>query len=263
MSRIDPPSRPPLGRLFFVLLAALVAAAAMALVACGGSAAEPAVPEPAVVAGIALVTVTPEPMSVLPSPVIETGATAPSFDSPSQDAAPVSSDAPASPTPAPTVFVEKPPTPPVTPLAAATASIVEAATLPPLTAEPLPTPAGVYSWTLKVPILMYHYVSSPPEGSDVYRVDLSVTPEQFREQMAYLRDNGYTTVDFYDLSLAITNQRPLPEKPVMLSFDDGYRDNYEAAFPILKEYGHKGVFFVVSEFIDKGRAEYVTWDMVM
>jgi len=148
-----------------------------------------------------------------------------------------------------------PPTPPIA--APATTPVA-----PPLYNEPMPTPAGVYSWTLKVPILMYHYVSEPPAGSDVYRVDLSVTPDQFRQQMTYLRDNGYTAIDLYELSTAIVSQTELPEKPVLLTFDDGYLDNYENAYPILEEFGFKGTFFVVSEFIDKEREGYMTWPMI-
>lgn len=133
---------------------------------------------------------------------------------------------------------------------------------PTFTPPPLPTPQDAYSWTLKVPILMYHYISTPPEDADVYRVDLSVEPDAFRAQMAYLAENGYSTIDFYDLSRAITNRQELPPKPVILTFDDGYVDNYENAFPILQEYGLTGVFFIVTEFIDNGRSGYLTWEMV-
>jgi peptidoglycan/xylan/chitin deacetylase (PgdA/CDA1 family) len=176
---------------------------------------------------------------------------------------------PASPTPAPTMTLDPaaatnaaliatqtaaahPPTPPIM-VSATSESIVN---------EPMPTPSGVYSWTLKVPILMYHYISEPPPGSDIYRVDLSVSPASFRQQMAYLKDNGYTTIDFYELSAAIVAHTELPEKPILLTFDDGYLDNYEAAFPILQEYGFKGTFFVVTEFIDTGREGYMTWEMI-
>ena len=185
------------------------------------------------------------------------------------------------PTAAPTL----PPPPTVTPLptvmppptgdpavAATTGSILAtqtAAAAPPTPnvittplAEPLPTPFGVYSWTLKVPILMYHYISVPPPDADIYRVDLSVTPDMFRQQMTWLRDNGYTTIDLYDLTLAIVSQQELPAKPVLLTFDDGYIDNYQNAFPILQEFGFKGTFFIVTEFIDKGREGYMTWPMI-
>jgi peptidoglycan/xylan/chitin deacetylase (PgdA/CDA1 family) len=127
---------------------------------------------------------------------------------------------------------------------------------------PLPTPVGVYSWTLKVPILMYHYISDPPQNADKYRLDLSVSPADFRQQMAYLADNGFQTVDFYDLSLAITGKRELPPKPVIISMDDGYRDNYENAFPILQEYGLEATFFVVTQPIDDGNENYMSWEMI-
>lgn len=128
--------------------------------------------------------------------------------------------------------------------------------------EPLPTPAGAYSWTLQVPILMYHYISTPPVDADIYRTDLSTEPDMFRQQLAYLAENGYTTIDFYDLSLAIVNKFTLPDKPIILTFDDGYLDNYENAFPILQEFGFTGTFFIITDFVDQQLPGYVTWDMV-
>lgn len=182
---------------------------------------------------------------------------------------------PASPTPAPTTdpalltdnaavqatqtAAVSPPTPPISPTLSGDATSSGDAAPP---AAPLPTPYGVYSWTLKVPILMYHYISQPPADADVYRVDLSVTPDNFRQQLAWLRDNGYTAIDYYDLSLAIVGHIELPEKPVLLTFDDGYLDNYTAAFPLLQEYGYKGTFFIVTDFVDLGREGYMTWPMI-
>ena len=135
---------------------------------------------------------------------------------------------------------------------------------PPLTATPdaLPTPHEIYSWTLRVPILMYHYISVPPADADIYRTDLSVTPNNFRAQMAYLSENRYTTIDLYTLSLAIADKIDLPDKPVIITLDDGYRDNYENAFPILREYNLQATFFVVTEFVDRGYEQYMTWPMI-
>jgi len=157
-----------------------------------------------------------------------------------------------------------PPTPEITIVAdtsVAAAPIDVAAPAGPLT-QALPTPSGTYSWTLMVPILMYHYISAPPADADVYRIDLSVTPDNFRDQLAWLRDNGYTSIDYYDLTMAIVGYSELPEKPVLLTFDDGYLDNYTNAFPLLQEYGFKGTFFVITEFIDSGREGYMTWPMI-
>lgn len=259
------------GRAAIVLaMATLPLALALLLSACGG--AEEA---PATVAPVAAVPAEAEPAAaVAPVQVVDNAldeapvepVVAPENGTLPDTVAAVASPtlaAPASPTPAPTattdlsVIVDPPPTPEITPKVEATVTAE-----PALTAAPLPTPPGVYSWTLKVPILMYHYISTPPEGADIYRVDLSVTEAAFAEQMAYLRDNGYTTVDFYDLSLAITNQAELPDKPIILTFDDGYADNYQNAFPVLAANGQKGVFFVVTEFIDKSREGYLSWDMV-
>ncbi len=175
------------------------------------------------------------------------------------------------PTTSPTLTAEATATatsqPTLTPTAAPTETAVILPTVPgepptPTKLPPLPTPSGVYSWTLKVPVLMYHYISEPPEDADKYRRDLSVTPADFEQQMAYLAKNGYESVDLYDLSLAITAKRDLPEKPVVITLDDGYVDNYENAFEILQDHGMKATFFVVTEFIDEGRAGYLNWDMV-
>ena len=160
--------------------------------------------------------------------------------------------------PSPTATATKVPTlPPPLPTVTTVAGDVPVPAPP-----PLPTPQDNISRTLKVPILMYHYVSTPPEDADVYRVDLSVEPAVFREQMTYLAANGYSTIDFYDLSLAITGKLELPPKPVIITLDDGYVDNYHQAFPILREFGFKATFFIVTEFIDNGYAGYMNWAMI-
>lgn len=129
-------------------------------------------------------------------------------------------------------------------------------------AFPLPTPSGANIWTLRVPILMYHYLSVPPADADIYRTDLSVTPENFRQQMAYLAENGYTPIDFYQLSAAITAHTDLPDKPVLLTFDDGYLDNYENAFPILQEFGFTATFFIITDLADQGAPGYANWEQL-
>lgn len=140
--------------------------------------------------------------------------------------------------------------------------------LPPPSNTPLPTShvtpmsSGIYSRTVQVPILMYHYVSIPPYGADDFRIDLSVTPDTFREQMAYLVSNGFTTINLYDLSLAIANEHELPPRPVIITIDDGYRDAYENAFLILREYGLEATLFVATEFVDQEHPAYLTWPMV-
>ncbi|MDI7276207.1 MAG: polysaccharide deacetylase family protein [Anaerolineae bacterium] len=129
-------------------------------------------------------------------------------------------------------------------------------TPPPL---PLPTPDG-QARTARVPILMYHYVGELPADADPVRLDLTVPPDRFEAQLAYLQASGYTSVTLEDLVLYLTVGRPLPEKPIILTFDDGYVDNFIYAFPLLRRYGFTGTFFVVVQFMDEGRAGYITWE---
>ncbi len=110
-----------------------------------------------------------------------------------------------------------------------------------------------------VPVLMYHYISNPPSDADAIRLDLSVTPENFRKQMQWLKQKGYQTITPGQLAAALLRGAKLPARPILLTFDDGYADAYTNAFPILKEFGFAGTFFVVSGFIDDGRGEYISW----
>ena len=122
----------------------------------------------------------------------------------------------------------------------------------------LPTPDG-QARVARVPILMYHYVGENPPDADAIRLDLTVPPDRFEAQLAYLRQAGYSSITLEDLVLYLTTGRPLPEKPVIFTFDDGYLDNFLYAFPLLRQYGFGGTFFVVTQFLDEGRAGYMSW----
>lgn len=124
-----------------------------------------------------------------------------------------------------------------------------------------PTPDGVER-TVQAPILMYHYLSTPPANADLYRRDLSVPPALFDQHLARIHEEGYTSVSLYDLVAYLNQGTPLPAKPVVITFDDGYRDNYENALPLLLKHGMIATFFIVTDFIDEQRPEYLTWEMV-
>lgn len=128
--------------------------------------------------------------------------------------------------------------------------------------EPLlPPPDGVVR-EAQVPILMYHYISEPPPDADRIRRGLSLSPAKFEAHLQYLKEHGYHTISLHQLLLHLTRGEPLPQNPVVLTFDDGYRDNYENAFPLLQKYGFTATFFLVTNFIDEGRPEYLTWEQV-
>ncbi len=113
---------------------------------------------------------------------------------------------------------------------------------------------------------MYHYISIPPADADAYRRELSLFPDMFQQQLDFLQEQGYTTIHLQDLiSYLQRGAPPLPEKPIILTFDDGYLDNYENAFPALQERGMTGTFFIITDFADMAAtdpdyARYATWD---
>lgn len=98
-----------------------------------------------------------------------------------------------------------------------------------------------------VPVLMYHAVGDDPWGID----ELFVTTENMRQQISYLQENGYDLIFFSDLDHLSDY-----DKPILLTFDDGYDDNYTQLLPILKEYQVKVTVFVITGFL--GTEHYLT-----
>lgn len=90
----------------------------------------------------------------------------------------------------------------------------------------------------QVPILLYHHISEETNGS-------AITPGQFEEEIRLLWEQGYEAVTFDQMIAYVKEGKALPEKPVCITFDDGYRSNYEYAYPILKKYGMKATIFVI------------------
>jgi peptidoglycan/xylan/chitin deacetylase (PgdA/CDA1 family) len=103
---------------------------------------------------------------------------------------------------------------------------------------------------VRVPILMYHYIRVNPDPRDRVGFGLSVTPADFARQMDWLAAAGYHTVDFDDLRGYLLGHGTLPGRPVVLTFDDGYRDLYTAAFPVLRAHRYKAVAYVPSGFVN-------------
>jgi peptidoglycan/xylan/chitin deacetylase (PgdA/CDA1 family) len=127
---------------------------------------------------------------------------------------------------------------------------------PPLVEVPRTYPPATLadgSRIIRVSSLMYHYVSWLPamDANMDLRKDLTVSPTDFEAMLKYLRDNGYHSITAKDLWWSLDQTAPLPAKPVMLTFDDGYADAYGVVLPLLKAYGMTGVFFVTVNLVDK------------
>ena len=105
------------------------------------------------------------------------------------------------------------------------------------------------------PILEYHMVTENPHPDAKPYV---VPPEDFAEQLDYLAEEGYTTITPQDYARARKGKQQLPEKPIILTFDDGYEDNWRVVLPMLEERGMKAVFYMVTNSI--GKPGYLTWD---
>jgi peptidoglycan/xylan/chitin deacetylase (PgdA/CDA1 family) len=113
---------------------------------------------------------------------------------------------------------------------------------------------------VRVPILEYHYVRVNPDPRDRLGFNLSVTPPDFQAQMDWLKASGYHAIDLNDLRAYFQKQAPLPSRPVVLTFDDGYIDFFTTAFPVLMDHGFKAVSYVVPGFLNGPR--YMTTDEV-
>lgn len=140
-----------------------------------------------------------------------------------------------------------------------------AASLPALPLRAHTTISPVTDGTLRrirVPILMYHYVSPLPEDADDIRIDLTVEPDLFRAHLQYLSDAGYSTISLYELHDALLTGSRLPEKPVILTFDDGYLDHYTEVFPLLQAHGFTATFFIITGLADANHPEHLSWTQI-
>lgn len=122
---------------------------------------------------------------------------------------------------------------------------------------PTPTPPPD---PVRVPILMYHYVEVPTDPKDTLRRSLDVFPSTFESQLSTLLSHGYTPIFMKDLASHFEGKQQLPAKPIILTFDDGYRDFYTDAYPILQKYHVKATNYVISGFL--GYPNYMTKDQV-
>lgn len=105
------------------------------------------------------------------------------------------------------------------------------------------------------PILIYHHIAPNPNNNQYY-----VSPEMFEQQMEWLKNNNYNVISYNDLYRALTGNFILPANPVVITFDDGNKDQYDNAFPILKKYNYPAMFYI--QTISIGKSKWMSFDMM-
>jgi peptidoglycan/xylan/chitin deacetylase (PgdA/CDA1 family) len=142
-------------------------------------------------------------------------------------------------------------------------------------ASPLIRKANTRS-EIRIPILMYHSISNDPEDGIHPYYTINTTPKIFAEQIKFLYENDYSVVTLDEAVRLIESFRshPISQPPyypikcVVLTFDDGYKDFYTDAFPILKQYSFSATVFLPTNFIDNKRKfclkgkEHLSWDEI-
>lgn len=101
---------------------------------------------------------------------------------------------------------------------------------------------------MRIPILMYHIVDEALANVEKY---YCVSKENFETQMSFLSKKGFSTISLYDLCNAVSMKTQVPEKSIIIAFDDGYRDNLEHALPVLKGYNFTATIFLTTALIGK------------
>lgn len=112
----------------------------------------------------------------------------------------------------------------------------------------------------KIPILVYHSIKSIGLLEPKFKSQFSVPPGIFEKELQYLQDNKYSVISFGALVDHLLENTPLPSKPVVITFDDGWETQYAYAFPLLIKYKDTATFFVYTNAI--GQKNFMTWQQI-
>ncbi|MBE3560513.1 MAG: polysaccharide deacetylase family protein [Ktedonobacteraceae bacterium] len=112
---------------------------------------------------------------------------------------------------------------------------------------------------VRVPILMYHHISDVPT-KNLLDFSLTIKGTTFNQQLDFLRQQGYHSITLNELMDALYFDMPMPSKPIIFTFDDGYDDAYAYAYPILKAHGYSGMFYIITGKV--GWQGQATWEQL-
>lgn len=115
---------------------------------------------------------------------------------------------------------------------------------------------------MDIPILMFHYIQDIPSNTkDQLWYKLSYSPQNLEKLLIFFQTNNIETLTFWDIIKIINGTKEIPSKAVILTFDDGHKDHYTNAFPVLKKHGAKAVFFIISSKPNKD-PKYASWEQI-
>jgi peptidoglycan/xylan/chitin deacetylase (PgdA/CDA1 family)/glycosyltransferase involved in cell wall biosynthesis len=110
-----------------------------------------------------------------------------------------------------------------------------------------------------IPVLMYHKIPDVPPAT---KHQIFVTKDNFVKHLGYLKEHNFTPITFRDYQDFASGRRPLkefPRKPIVLTFDDGYTDNYTNLLPLMQQFGYRGVLYLLGDF----EVRYNQWDLAV
>jgi peptidoglycan/xylan/chitin deacetylase (PgdA/CDA1 family) len=129
-------------------------------------------------------------------------------------------------------------------------------------AERLTLPDPLPARAVELPILMYHRINVTTPATPAASRGLTVDPADFERQMRWLKRHGYRTVTQREVFDALFRRRSLGQRPILITFDDGYRDVFFRASPVLHRLGFTATAYVVSGRISSGDPSFLTWGML-
>ncbi len=137
---------------------------------------------------------------------------------------------------------------------------------PPPKPSPSPSPLSfaqlnsLYGPCTRLPVLMYHHIQDDQVAQKGGYLKLNVSPTNFHSQMQYLKDKGYAVLTFKDVDNFFDAGMGMPQKAVVLTFDDGYEDFYTLAFPILREFNFPAALFLPTGLVNN--PGYLNWGQI-
>lgn len=124
---------------------------------------------------------------------------------------------------------------------------------------PLVLPRVLPAKSVRVPILMYHRIARRNDSLPDITQRLTVDPVDFRRQMNWLVAHGFRSITQRELFEALFGRRALPARPVLITFDDGYRNVLSEAAPVLERLGLRATAYIITGRISNGDPSFLTW----